>query len=754
MSGVSAERCVASSRRPSVPGPGVSVSSLTEERAVHIRRAVAVVEAALREGSVETRFSDMFGPRACDGEPLDFKEPAAMRAAWAIVSQRVLGRLAGVIGAEATLKDAEDWFSGRAVRGQNSLVGLLGTDVDMRACTALERVAYDSDFAELLPYILDVHGPGSRASVMRDPGTQKARTAKRQGGVFYTPADVAEYQAGMIADQQKGGTVFLRCLDPACGSGVYLRAMLRVVTSFPSPISRTAYVTQCLYGLDVIAQAIEACCFVLLHDCMVEVLAGPVAPWFVWHAIRLNFACVDALTVTRESGPDEQNVRQRTTLRTSLLKGKINRKSRAVTCSLFGREHPPAWDMLRNGARPIHSIFPEAGEGFELLLGNPPYAPLGKRQDYLFLSEQYDSLGVSPSSNDDLYPLFIEMMWRLTKPGRSAASLVVPLSIAYHGGAQFKKCRHAMTRQGGRWRFAFFDREPHALFGEDVKTRNAILFRDERPELPPRGERSVLETSPMLKWTSRTRARLFSSIKFTPLNGLDISRGIPKLDGPAQSRAAVCLMARANRLATFARHIGTVTPADTFTPVEGEARVFLGGTAYNFLNVFREHQRHPSCTAPLSTSGVTAIHLRNEDEAWQTLAILSSRLVFWWWHVHCDGFHVPKWFIEGIPFDRDSFSTQQRDLLVTCGRRLWSRLQDHQICSVNGGRLSIAYRPLRCEQERNHIDAILIEAVGLEQRFAAELRRFVRQVVVVDETDRRRSAMQDHFKEEDYDSES
>jgi hypothetical protein len=197
-----------------------------------------------------------------------------------------------------------------------------------------------------------------------------------------------------------------------------------------------------------------------------------------------------------------------------------------------------------------------------------------------------------------------------------------------------------------------------------------------------------------------------------------------------------------------------VAPADTFEPHEAVARVFVGGTAYNFLNVFREHQCRPKRTAILSTSGVTAIELENEDDAWQVMAILSSRLVFWWWHVHCDGFHVPRWFIEGIPFDKCSFSAAQRALLTTCGRRLWSRLQDHQIGSVNGGRLSIAYRPLRCEEERDDIDHILIEASGIERRFAVGLRRFVRQVVVVDETDGRRSAMKEYFKEQDDDSES
>jgi hypothetical protein len=579
-----------------------------------------------------------------------------------------------------------------------------------------------------------------------------ARTAKRQAGVFYTPADVAEYQAKMIADGQGGSTVLLRCLDPACGSGVYLRAMLRILGSSQLPINRLRYVTQCLYGFDVSAQAIEASCFVLLHDCMTEVLASSIAPWFVWQAIRLNFACVDALTVTTGGEHDEEGTRARSALRSSLLKGRANRKPQAAHHSLSDRQLPVLTAVLQC-AKFVRSIFPEAGEGFELLLGNPPYAPLSERQDGPFLSVQYGSLSTPLSPKDDLYPLFIEMMWRLTRPGHSAASLVVPLSIAYHRGGQFERCRRAMTRQGGRWRCAFFDRQPHALFGEDVKTRNAILFRDESPKLPSRGKRATMETTSMRKWTSRTRGQLFGSIRFTPLHGLDISRGIPKLDGPGQSRAAMLLLPRNNRFTDYIQGIQSVAPADTFGTARGMSRVFVGGTAYNFLNVYREHRCRPQRAAPFSTSGLTGILLRNEDEAWQAMAILSSRLAFWWWLVHCDGFHVPKWFIESIPFDRKSFSEEQRRRLTVCGLRLWERLQDHQIASVNSGRLTIAYRPLRCKGERDEIDTILVRAAGLGDDFPAELRRFVREVVVVDETDARRSGMQEHFEDDNNDSE-
>src|SRR5690606_10623571 len=110
---------------------------------------------------------------------------------------------------------------------------------------------------------------------------------------------------------------------------------------------------------------------------------------------------------------------------------------------------------------------------------NPPYATIGPRDDSVALEQRFASLLPGNVSRSDYFPLFVEMMWRLARPGSSASGMVVPLSLAYSSRAQMSATRRAIMRSGGRWRFAFFDREPHALFGEEVKTRNTIVLRSE-----------------------------------------------------------------------------------------------------------------------------------------------------------------------------------------------------------------------------------------------------------------------------------
>jgi hypothetical protein len=705
-----------------VPGRGRTIQSATEERAQHVRKAVHLLEPPLRSSRVEADLEWVFSPRWHGGATSAPTELASNRAAWAIVNVYLLARTAG-LDRDATLADAEGWFFGLNRHELPSLTQYISPDEARSALRALSRLSFDEDLLDLLPYVLELFGPGSRLSVMRDPTTRTAQRAKRKSGIFYTPADVAEYMVG----EAMAGRKEALCLDPSCGTGVFLAACLRVV----DPPDRFGFATRCLYGFDISTTAIESCTFVLLHHCMRDVR---VAPWSAWHALRLNLAATDALR-TKLAGNDHYAAAalRRAGVRRGLTEGGYTAPVReslptvsSPRLSLFGLEdHLP----------PVGAIFPEAEEGFDVLTGNPPYVPIGPRTDRELLGPEYASLRAG-NGTSDLYPAFIEMMWRLTRPG-STSTLVVPLSIAFHQGAQFTACRQAMMSSGGRWRFAFFDREPHALFGEDVKTRNAILFRSECPGVLPRGTPAELETGPLKKWTSHTRNTLFSNLTFTPLRGVSIIDGIPKLCGGEQSHAFTVLSGRHEYLRSFCERFRTCRPHEA-TLTSKAPRVFVASTAYNFLNVFRSISLD-STRYPLSENMVHCLEFGREDDACIVFSVLSSRLTYWLWHVEGDGFHVGGWFIQHLPFGTGSFTTEQARTLENLGAQLWNSLQAHRIVSVNKGKQTVAYRPLACERERDAIDEVLIDAAKLPKRFNQTLRSFVKNAVVIDDTDTRRS---------------
>ncbi len=557
------------------------------EPARHVRQAVSLLYGELRRMDAGIAFRHLFGAENAKGEIAD-GEDLAQRAGWALVGTWIVAVYSGELPSNSTFVDAERWFTGNAADCSKSLADQLDSSVASDAWGHLHALRLSSEVSQMLPYILDAHGPGSRASIMRDPGTRKARDSKRESGVFYTPADVAIFMAGAVLEEHGGIAAELRCLDPACGTGVFLRALLACTEKMTPNLDRFNYASRCLFGLDVSALAVEAACFILLHDCLPFARLAGLQPRDAWHRLRQNFSIVDSLTVHVD---------------------------------------PPAdnglWASKGEWGCSLSRIFPSVERGFDLLLGNPPYAAIGMRSDRRELEENYACASRGASTQSDRYPFFIELMWKLTRTDLSAAALVVPLSIAYQTRPQFVALRKAIRKVAGRWRFAFFDREPHALFGEDVKTRNAIVFHR---RLEPSQPEPIIETGPLRKWTSRTRDALFRSIAYTALETTEIDEGIPKIDGALQSHALAVLAARRDRLSDFWL---AATPVDPLAAFEEQhaPTVYIASTAYNFLNVFRPHVQPRESRGLFTENPVLAIRCADEVKAQAIFAILSSRLI-------------------------------------------------------------------------------------------------------------------------------
>ena len=725
--------------RASVPGPGSSVSAATEARAVFVRQAVSLLRQRLPESSeLKLRTDALLGSRWNLGT-LTMRVSARDIASWALVSIRLVGRLTGALSSDATLQDAERWFIGRT-ETRLLLADLINDPPGRPVVDQLEAVGYDDNLRDLLPYVLDHHGPGSRASVIRDASTSEARYAKRAAGAFYTPADVAEYISRTALMMFGGNIASSRILDPACGSGIFLKAALAYAKSRDPNLDGAAFATRCLYGIDIDPLAVNAACFVLLHECIQGSGSIGSSPWSLWHQLRLNIVPADALRLASAAALQAEGT-LRTALREALATGYLPPtpplSTKGSIGGLFAEEHG------------LPEVLPELSAGADVIIGNPPYASVGRRHDLAALRQRFASCpdGCNAATLD-LFPLFVELMWRLARPGRSAAGMVVPLAIAYHSGPQMRECRRALAGAGGKLQFAFFDREPHALFGEDVKTRNAIVFRIESGDLPARGDPAIVETGPLRKWTSRTRENLFASISFTQLEASRITDGIPKLAGPAQSHVHACLMRDIRRSRQLWQRSFACLPEAALSQPD-RPMVYVASTAYNFLNVFRPHRSTPLSTVPWSQNPLHALECADESTAACVFAILSSRIVYWLWHATGDGFHVPRSFIEQLPFDGECFALTERDELAQLGAVFWDKLQTAQVVSVNGGRMTIAYRPHASDAWRDQVDAALLRKLRVSDGFVQELRTFVRQVVAVDHHDSRRRRYLDQFGDEE-----
>ena len=239
-------------------------------------------------------------------------------------------------------------------------------------------------------------------------------------------------------------------------------------------------------------------------------------PSRLWHLARLNIARGDSISLLLADDGFA---------RTPAARSARVADSRKLLRTAIAQDPdlPDPVDLGRaEWSATFSSLFPEAQEGFAVV-GNPPYSPLGHRPDIgAFAARAAGFGGVAVSPSTSAFLPFMELMWRLAQ-GKARAALVVPLSLAYNTTQPYQSVRRAIAAAEGTWTIRFFDRTPDALFGDDVKQRAAIVFRQ-----PAKGLR--LRTSGLIRWTSRQRSSLFDGLP-EPVEcpPIDIAKGIPKL---------------------------------------------------------------------------------------------------------------------------------------------------------------------------------------------------------------------------------
>ena len=211
-------------RRHGSPCEGASLAAATELRGKPVRDAVAALAAGMFPEKLEEVFLQTFPARPEFERNVD---SLPMRAAWNLVLICLTARSSGQCLPRCGIHEAERWFRGDLQTMAAWLSAQIPGESLWQAEQLLNNIQLDLEFRALLPYILEEHGPGSRASVMKDPTTASSRAAKREGGIFYTPADVADYMVEHARKLYSGDFLTAKSLDPACGTGVFFLAMLR-----------------------------------------------------------------------------------------------------------------------------------------------------------------------------------------------------------------------------------------------------------------------------------------------------------------------------------------------------------------------------------------------------------------------------------------------------------------------------------------------------------------------------------------------
>ena len=358
--------------------------------------------------------------------------------------------------------------------------------------------------------------------------------------------------------------------------------------------------------------------------------------------------------------------------------------------------------------------------GFDVIIGNPPYAEIPKDLGRALLRKTFKSALERWSRDEDLYTLVVERSLHLMKSHAGKYGMILPLSVAFSTKKPFVILRDVLASEKGHWLWSHFDRIPSALFGNDVRTRCTIAVLSRSHE----SQRFNAATTALLRWNAEYRDCLFKTLTFSRLD-VDIIAGIPKVGSQIQANVLRSLLQAKTPLAIdLTRSVPFNVLADV-APKFPQPCVFVGGTAYNWFPAWRDIPETTNMDGDPSLPARTAgFRFSNEDDANIVFALLCSSMGYWWWAVASDAFNLKKWLMERFPVSVSMIPVEARKPLAKLGENLRRELKKNYVFKDNKGRIGNFFLPA-CEAEIVAIDNFLGTAVPkLSVEFFQDVRNF------------------------------
>ena len=358
--------------------------------------------------------------------------------------------------------------------------------------------------------------------------------------------------------------------------------------------------------------------------------------------------------------------------------------------------------------------------GFDVIIGNPPYANIPKELDRALLRKTFKSALERWSRDEDLYTLVVERSLRLLKSHVGKHGMILPLSVAFSTKKPFVVLRNGLAIEKGLWLWSHFDRIPSALFGNDVRTRCTVALLSRTQQ----AQKFEAATTALLRWNSEYRDCLFRTLHYARLD-LDISAGIPKVASQIQADVLKRLLQVKSPLAMDLLRSVPFNDLANSAPTFPQPCVYVGGTAYNWFPAWRDIPETTNMDGDPSLPARTAgFRFSNEEEANIVFALLCSSMGYWWWAVASDAFNLKKWLVGRFPVSLSMIPAEASKPLAKLGENLRQELKRNYVYKDNKGRIGNFFLPA-CEEEIIAIDTFLGTTVPmLSVEFFEDVRRF------------------------------
>ncbi len=263
-------------------------------------------------------------------------------------------------------------------------------------------------------------------------------------------------------------------------------------------------------------------------------------------------------------------------------------------------------------------------QGFDVVIGNPPYQSFGQSGIGEAERRTLEERGYRTTNATDLYTLFCESALALARQDGGVVTLVVPLSIAFgrqerNLRASFEDhCRSVTTRHYDNIPDTIFNQHP--LFKYWKNKQRATIVTAVRGEGPP-----ALRTDTLLRWRVHDREDVLRRRSgVLPGEGAEL----PGRQWPRIPNEAVAEMLRAiTRQRTSIDSLRAQA-----TAVDEACGLSLPPTGWYFVSALPPGTRNPSRQSLLA--------LPDEETRTLVMAALNGHVAYGWWRVFGDGFHV------------------------------------------------------------------------------------------------------------------
>ncbi len=240
-------------------------------------------------------------------------------------------------------------------------------------------------------------------------------------------------------------------------------------------------------------------------------------------------------------------------------------------------------------------------DGFDVIIGNPPYVEYAKVRKY------YELKGYSTIKCGNLYGNFIERSFKIiSKYGYNG--LIIPLSFSCTKRMEVVQ-KLFFDKTKNVWLSHFAERPSKLFDGAEVILDILIYNRED-------SIKSNFYTTTFLKWKSEERSTLFSKIKYTKVDKIR-SYLIPKFGGEVEKEIWVKI--HSNR------------PIGTFLLKNSESKLYyrIGGGRY--WKIFTDFQPKFLINDEQGISSrENYLYFKDESQKYIAIALLSSSLFYWY----------------------------------------------------------------------------------------------------------------------------